>query len=196
MRHDPDVLRVFPPPVVVQVKALACQLPCESGVPLSRFSSAESAAEIVNRGIVAHSSGTTVWRWLHEDALRPWYHRSWIFPRDPDFQQKAGRVLDLYHRTWQGRPLLPDEYVVCADEKTSIQARVRLQATPAAQSGKAMRVEHEYERGGALALRPGTSTMRACSDAVSPKRASRRSINWWPKSWSRRPMAMPGASSS
>lgn len=150
MHHDPDALRFFPPQVVVQVKALACQLPCESGVPLSRFGTEDIAAEIVSRGIVAHISETTVWRWLHDDALRPWYHRSWIFPRDLDFQQKAGRVLDLYHRKWHGRPLLPDEYVVCADEKTSIQARVRLHATPAAQSGKAMRVEHEYERGGAL----------------------------------------------
>jgi len=151
MHHDPDALRVFPPQVVVQVKALACQLPCESGVPLSRFSTADIAAEIVSRGIVAQISGTTVWRWLHDDALRPWYHRSWILPRDPDFQQKAGRVLDLYHRKWHGRSLLPDEYVVCADEKTSIQARVRLHPTQAAQSGKPARVEHEYERGGALA---------------------------------------------
>ena len=24
---------------------------------------------------------TTVWRWLREDALRPWTPRSWLFPR-------------------------------------------------------------------------------------------------------------------
>ena len=130
---------------------MACELPRESGIPLSRFSTTEIAEEIVARGIVAQISGTTVWRWLHEDALRPWYHRSWIYPRDPDFQPKANRVLDLYHRKWQGRPLWPDEYVLCADEKTSIQARVRRHPTQASRPGTVMRVEHEYERGGALA---------------------------------------------
>jgi len=137
--------------VVVHVKAMACELPRERGIPLSRFSTTDIAEEIVRRGIVAQISGTTVWRWLHEDALRPWYHRSWIFPRDPDFQPKANRVLDLYHRKWHGRSLLPDEYVLCADEKTSIQARVRLHPTQASRPGADMRVEHEYARGGALA---------------------------------------------
>ena len=151
MNLVPGVHPVFPPQVVVQVKALACELPRDSGIPLSRFSTTDIAQEIVRRGIVAQISGSTVWRWPHEDALRPWYHRSWIFPRDPDFKEKANRVLDLYHRRWHGRPLLPDEYVLCADEKTSIQARVRRHPTQPPQPGRAMRVEHEYERGGALA---------------------------------------------
>lgn len=151
MIRDRAARPVFPPEVVVQVKALACQLPHDSGVPLSRFSTAEIAGEIVARGIVAQISGSTVWRWLHEDALRPWSHRSWIFPRDPDFQPKANRVLDLYHRSWRRRPLRSDEYVLCADEKTSIQARVRTHPTQPARPGRAARLEHEYERGGALA---------------------------------------------
>ncbi|HWY56012.1 MAG TPA: hypothetical protein VNZ03_16215, partial [Terriglobales bacterium] len=45
----------------------------------------------------------TIWRWLNEDAIRPWQHRCWIFPRDPDFETKAGRILDLYQRLWKGR---------------------------------------------------------------------------------------------
>lgn len=151
MHHVAGGHPVFPPQVVVRVKALACELPRDQGIPLSRFSTTDIAQEIVRQGIVASISGSTVWRWLHEDALRPWYHRSWIFPRDPDFEQKANRVLDLYHRTWHGRPLWPDEYVLCADEKTSVQARVRPHPTHPPQPGRAMRVEHEYERGGALA---------------------------------------------
>ncbi|MEA1904847.1 MAG: hypothetical protein U9M97_03080 [Candidatus Hadarchaeota archaeon] len=102
------------------MKALACELPCESGVPLSRFSTNEIAREVVRRGIVAQISGATVWRWLNQDAIRPWQYRSWIFPRDPEFQEKAGRVLDLYQGIWQGQPLSSDEYVISADEKTSI----------------------------------------------------------------------------
>ena len=78
------------------MKALACELPRTRGVPLSRFSTSEVCREVTEQGIVAEISGTTVWRWLHQDAIRPWRHRSWIFPRDPAFAEKAGRVLDLY----------------------------------------------------------------------------------------------------
>jgi hypothetical protein len=137
--------------VLVQVKALACELPYEAGIPLSRFSCEEIAGEAVRRGIVAQISGATVWRWLHEDAIKPWQHRSWIYPRDPQFEGKAGRVLDLYQGTWDGEALGSDEYVICSDEKTSIQARVRIHPTQPPQPGQGMRVEHEYKRGGALA---------------------------------------------
>ena len=112
----------FPPEVVVQVKALACELPATLGVPLSRLSTADIVREVQRNGIVATVSQKTVWRWLHEDAIRPWHHRTWIFPRDPDFAVKAERILDLYARQWEGRRLAPDEFVLSVDEKTSIQA--------------------------------------------------------------------------
>lgn len=67
--------------MVAEVKALACELPATSGVPLSRWSMAELAAEVVLRGVVAAISAATIWRWLIADAIRPWFHRSWIFPR-------------------------------------------------------------------------------------------------------------------
>lgn len=92
---------------------------------LWQFSNSEIAAEAVRRGFVSKISGATVWRRLNEDAIRPWHHRSWIFPRDPNFEIRAGRVLDLYHRQWQGKRLGPREYLLSADEKTSIQARAR-----------------------------------------------------------------------
>ena len=147
---DPDDRPVFPPNVVMEVKALACELPFDSGIPLSRFSTAEIAAEVIRRGIVAQISGSTIWRWLSEDAIRPWQYRSWIFPRDPQFEQKASRVLDLYQGIWRGRPLCFDEHVISADEKTSIQARVRKHTRLAPIAGKCMRVKHEYKRGGSL----------------------------------------------
>src|SRR6266542_2294831 len=65
---------------------------------------------------------STVARWLAEDALKPWQHRSWIFPTDAGFLEKAGPVLDLYQGRWQGKLLHPGEFVICADEKPSIQA--------------------------------------------------------------------------
>ena len=112
-------------------------------------------------GLVARISDSTVWRWLHEDAIRPWQHRCWIFPRDPHFQAKAGRILDLYARTWQGKPLREDEFVVSTDEKTSIQARVRIHPSLPTQPGKTMRVEHEYARGGAWAYLAALDVHRA-----------------------------------
>ena len=77
------------------MKALACELPATLGLPLSRLSIADVAREVCRSGIVASISEKTVWRWLHEDAIRPWQHRCWIFPRDPNFAEKAGRMLDL-----------------------------------------------------------------------------------------------------
>ncbi|MFB7327626.1 helix-turn-helix domain-containing protein [Streptomyces sp. NPDC056190] len=108
-----------------QVAALACQLPAETGVPLSRWSCPELAREAVERRVAPFLSASTVPRWLTRDALKPWQHRSWIFITDPGFRAKAERVLDLYARTWNGTRLGADEYVISADEKTSIQARCR-----------------------------------------------------------------------
>ncbi len=83
--------RFFPPHVRAEVIAMACALPAEQGVPLSRWSATELAREAVARGIVEQISGVTVWRWLSQDAIKPWQHRSWIFPRDPRFAERAGR---------------------------------------------------------------------------------------------------------
>jgi hypothetical protein len=125
-------------------------------------STQELARETVERGIVGAISGSTVWRWLSEDAIRPFYHRSWVFPRDPEFAEKAGRVLDLYEGRWEDEPLGEGEYVICADEKTSIQARARRHPTqPASGGGCPMRVEHEYERKGALAYLAAWDVHRA-----------------------------------
>lgn len=159
--HEADVRPLFPPNVVVQVKALACELPFEKEIPLSRFSTHDIAVEAVSRGIVAQISGSTVWRWLHEDAIKPWQFRSWIFPRDPQFERKAGRVLDLYQRIWQGAPLRSDEFVLSADEKTSIQARRRKHEPVSPQQGRCMKVEFEYERRGSLAYMAAWDVNRA-----------------------------------
>jgi hypothetical protein len=145
----------------VAIKALACELPAASGTPLARWHSKDLARAAAEQGIVASISGDTVWRWLSADAIRPWQHRSWIFPRDPDFQTKAGRVLDLYHRRWKGRKLGERDYVISADEKTSIQTRIRKHATTPPRPKQAMRVEHEYDRGGALAYLAAWDVHRA-----------------------------------
>ena len=152
---------VFPPKVVMEVKALACQLPCERNLPFSRLSNADIAREAISSGIVASISGATVWRWLSADAIKPWQYRSWIFPRDPNFAQKASRVLDLYQGFWNGKRLKPNDYVISADEKTSIQARNRNGLHPATVSSRCQRVEFEYQRAGALAYIAAWDVRRA-----------------------------------
>jgi DDE superfamily endonuclease len=139
---------------VAEVKALACELPATHGLPLGRFSRAELHRLVVQRG-VTEASASTIWRWLHDDALKPWQQRSWIFVRDPAFGEKAGRVLDLYQRRFEGRRLRPDEYVVCADEKSQLQALGRRHATLPPAPGRAARVEFDYRRNGTLAYLAG-----------------------------------------
>jgi hypothetical protein len=147
--------------VRAEVIAMACELPVASGVPLSRWSSAELAREAIGRGIAEQISDVTVWRWLSQDAIKPWEHRSWIFPRDPLFAERAGPILDLYAGSWQGERLHPGDYVVCADEKPSIQARKRIAATRPARRGEGQKVEHEYERMGALCYLAAWDARRA-----------------------------------
>ena len=130
-------------------------------MPLSRWSSAELAQELITRRKVETISASTVWRILHNDAIRPWFHRSWIFPRDPNFAVKAAVALDLYARIFDGKPLDDDEFVVCADEKTSIQCRCRCHPTLPPGKARLMRVEHEYDRGGALAYLAAYDVHRA-----------------------------------
>lgn len=152
---------LFPPELVVQIKALACELPATHHVPLSRWSLDELTQHACQSGLVAQLSNSTLWRWLHEDAIRPWQHRCWIFPRDPDFGLKAGRILDLYQRQWEGAELREDEFVLSTDEKTSIQARRRLHETLPPRPGLPMKVEHEYERKGAWAYLAAWDVHRA-----------------------------------
>jgi transposase len=151
----------FTPVQIAEAKALACQLPAETGVPLSHWSCPELAAELTARGVTDSISASTVRRWLRQDAIKPWQYRSWIFIRDPDFRAKAQRVLDLYARTCEGEPLGADEYVLSSDEKTSIQARCRCHPTLAPGQAGAMRVNHEYGRGGAVAYLAAYDVHRA-----------------------------------
>jgi transposase len=142
---------MFDPVQVAQVKAAACAPPADAGLALSRWSCPELARHAVAEGICASISPATVRRWLSEDALKPWQYRSWIFITDPDFAAKAQRVLDLYDRKWERKPLGPNDYVISADEKTSIQARCRCHPTLGPATARAMRINHDYDRGGAVA---------------------------------------------
>jgi transposase len=152
-----------------EVCALACQLPSVTGVPLARWSCPELAAELARAGLVSVISPSSVRRILAEHPVKPWLYQSWIFPRDPDFAAKAAVVLDLYQGFYQGQPLRPGDQIISVDAKPSIQARARCHpATPPA-PGQRMRVEHEYQRKGALALLAALDVRTGTVSATTPK---------------------------
>ena len=134
------------------VVALACQLPAATGVPLARWSGPELAAEITRAGLASQISPSSVLRILAEHPIKPWQYQSWIYPRDPDFAAKATVILDLYQGYYQGKRLRPGDRIISVDAKPSIQARGRCHQTSPPGPGRPMRVEHEYQRNGALAL--------------------------------------------
>ena len=179
-----DARRSGRPPVYAaadraEVIALACALPAESGVPLSRWSGLDLARELAARCQVT-ASASTISRWLAADALKPWQHRSWISARDPQFAAKAARVLDLYAGTWDGRPLGAGDYVICADEKTSIQARCRCHPTlPRAKPARCASSTTMTAAARWPTWPPGTSAADGSPAGARTPPGSRRSPGWW-----------------
>jgi hypothetical protein len=113
---------VFPPEVRTQATALACSLPKEKGVALSRWSLAEIVKRLRALQIAPAISTSTVWRWLQADKLKPWRFHNWQHILDPQkFLERARPVLEVYEKAEE---LLHNGiWAVCVDEKTSIQAR-------------------------------------------------------------------------
>jgi hypothetical protein len=131
----------------------------QTQLPLSRLSLTDLATRATN-ALRKPISPSTVWRILDADAIKPWRYEYWIFPRDPRFAEKAGRVLDLYAGWWEGQRLGEKDCIISTDEKTSIQARIRCHPSLPPAPGRAMRVEHEYARGGALQYLAGWDVRR------------------------------------
>jgi len=160
----------FTPVQVAQVKALACSPPADHGLSLSRWSVTALAAQSVAQGLVEKVSPATVSRWLASDAIKPWQHRSWIFPPPrPRLRGQAARVLDLYARTWEGRELCDDEYVISADEKSQLQALWRRHPGQPAGPGRPRRVEFEYARGGTLTYLAACAHQARVMGTIAPK---------------------------
>ena len=142
--------RFSPPESVAEIKAIACQLPAVREIPLSRFSLAELLREIHSQSTVSISR-STLWRLLKQDAIRPWFHRSWISVKDPRFLEKAGPVLDLYQGDYEGVPLGPKDYVLSADEKSQLQILEREFPCSPPGPGKPIHCESDYKRHGTVA---------------------------------------------
>jgi hypothetical protein len=150
---------LFPPLDQALIQALACEVIAQTKLPLSR----QSLADLVGRAQVTLGkkiSRSSVWRMLHEAAIKPWQYEHWIFPRDPQFAEKAGPILDLYGGIWEGKPLGVKDYVLSMDEKTGIQARRRRHEEMPPAVEQTRRIETEYERKGALQYLAGWDVHR------------------------------------
>src|SRR5207244_2397176 len=99
------------------------------------------------------------------------------FPRDPRFAECANPILDLYAHGWNGRALGSRDYVISADEKTSIQARQRRHAPVPVSPRRPMRVEHEYRRRGAWAYLAAWDVRRATRAGSTSSNFTSRSGN-------------------
>jgi hypothetical protein len=128
------------------VIAIACELPSRRGLPLSRHFASSVWQVVCGEGVVI--SLRTVQRILARHHLKPWRYVSWMHPRDPKFIEKTRVILDLYAGIWEGKPFGPPDQIISADEKTSIQARLRPVVAPS--PGQPGRLESDYQRGGAL----------------------------------------------
>ena len=147
--QDAGASPFFPPLDQALIEAMACEVIAETEQPLSR----QSLADLVRRAQTTLSkkiSRSTVWRMLHESAIKPWQHEHWLFPKDPRFAEKAEPILDLYAGVWEGKSLGRTDYVLSMDEKTSIQARCRRHKETPPRPKQTRRIEAEYKRNGAL----------------------------------------------
>jgi transposase len=133
---------------------LACQLPDDARRSLTTWTCSELARELRERDVVEDISTSTVQRILEGHKLKPWRVHHWLTPKAPldqDFLDRVNVLCDLYTQ-----PQRPEERVLCMDELTSIQPRPRKADTQPAMAGNVpVRVEHEYERKGALHLIAG-----------------------------------------
>ena len=138
---------------VVQIIAVACEDPQQSGYPVSHWTPKELAAEVLKRGIVERISVRTIKRFLAEADLKPHQVRYWLNhePEDPiAFRSQIAQICQHYLQALSVHQV--GIHLVSTDEMTGIQALERLQPTRRPRPGKPERQEFEYERHGTLSL--------------------------------------------
>ncbi len=134
-----------------QVTALACSLPRSHGVSLAHWSRVELARHVEATPSIPAISASTIGRWLAAEQIRPWRYHSWQHIQNPEtFLVRARPVLRLYEHA--AALLEQGIWVVCADEKTSIQAREAEQAPRPAIHKHPVYQSPRYHRRGALHL--------------------------------------------
>jgi transposase len=150
----PGTPDTFTPEQLVQVVAVACEAPRESGREISHWTHRELAEEVVQRQTVAAISPRHVGRLLDEVDLKPHLSRYWLNnERDQEpttFDTGVKTVCDLYAAAL----MLHQKgiHLISLDEKTGIQALERKHPTRPMRPGQVELREFEYIRHGTLAL--------------------------------------------
>jgi transposase len=129
-----------------QLISLACR-PVPPELCRTQWTAAALRQVLVDAGLVARISETTIRRILDDVDLRPQRFRMWVHSPDPDFKAKVTELCTLYTR-----PPGPDEVVLCVDEKTGMQALRRRFPGRRPSPGEAGRFEFEYRRQGTRCL--------------------------------------------
>ena len=101
----------------------------------------------------AELSEKSVRRIWHKHGLKPHLSRTFKVGNDPQFAEKLEAIFGLY--------LNPPEHaiVLCADEKSQIQALDRTQPRLPLKKGRCGTMTHDYKRNGTAALFAAMSTL-------------------------------------
>jgi transposase len=176
----PGAPDTFTPVQLVQVIAVACEDPRESGREITHWTHREVADEAIKRDIVATISSRQVGRVLGGADLKPHLSRYWLNanPDDPEkFAEEVETVCDLYART-------PDLHqrgisIVSTDEKTGIQALERKHPTKPMKPGLVERQEFEYIRHGTQCLTVNfqVATGQIIAPSIGPTRKEEDFVN-------------------
>ena len=133
------------------------------GVPLTRWSLPKLCAHLAGMGIVL-SPETLIGAGLSHQRTR-----SWKWSPDPDFAEKAERVLGLY------RQCPPDGVVVCFDEMGPIQLIPHHGSGWAVKRPERLRATYSSTAGCATCSAPTTCTPTASKAGCAPTKAARKS---------------------
>lgn len=143
----------YTPEQILEIIAIACEDPEDSGRPLSHWTAGEIGREAIARKVVRQISTRSVGRFLEECDLKPHQIRYWLQPRPQDwaaFDAATRQVSELYARA----PSLHEQgvHLLCTDEKTGIQALERATPTRSPIPGFVERQDAHYVRHGTRTL--------------------------------------------
>jgi transposase len=163
----------FSPEQIVKLIAVACEHPQHSGRPITRWSSRELAAEVVQRGIVKTIARRTVSRLLKEARIKPHLSRYWLNAQPEDeavFDAQVRAICALYRQATQLHKR--GIHLVSTDEKTGIQALQHKYPAKPVRVGTVARIEHKYDRHGTLCLIANleVATGQVIAPSVGPRR--------------------------
>ncbi len=169
----PGAPATFTPEQLVQIVAIACEVPANSGRPINRWTPRELADEVMKRKVVESIAPRSVGRFLNEADLKPHLTRYWLNanPDDPvQFKKEVETICDVYAQASELHQ--QGTHLVSTDEKTGIQALERKHPTKKMKAGHIELIEFEYIRHGTLCLTVNfeVATGRIVKPTIGPTR--------------------------